>query len=58
MSFSLFLVGFLIVIVGVAWGMSVAGISTTYIMIACLILLGIGITMGVTRTRPKDPPAA
>jgi hypothetical protein len=57
-SFSLFLVGFLIVIVGVAWGMSVAGISTTYIMIACLILLGIGITMGVTRTRPKDPPAA
>lgn len=58
MSFSLFLVGFLIVIAGVAWGMSVAGISTTYIMIACLILLGIGITMGVTRTRPKDPPAA
>jgi hypothetical protein len=57
-SFSLFLVGFLIVIAGVAWGMSVAGISTTYIMIACLILLGIGITMGVTRTRPKDPPAA
>ena len=58
MSFSLFLVGFLIVIVGVAWGLSVAGLSTTYIMIACLILLGIGITMGVTRTRPKDPPAA
>ena len=58
MSFSLFLVGFLIVIVGVAWGLSVAGVSTTYIMIACLILLGIGITMGVTRTRPKDPPAA
>lgn len=57
MSFSLFLVGFLIVIAGVAWGMSVAGISTTYIMITCLILLGIGITMGVTRTRPKDPPA-
>lgn len=58
MSFSLFLVGFLVVIAGVAWGMSVAGISSTYIMITCLILLGIGITMGVTRTRPKDPPAA
>lgn len=58
MSFSLYLVGFLVLIIGVAWGMSVAGIGTTYIMIACLILLGIGITMGVTRTRPKDPPAA
>ncbi len=58
MSFALFLVGFLILIAGVAWGLSVAGLSSTYIMIACLILLGIGITMGVTRTRPKDPPAA
>ncbi len=58
MSFSLFLVGFIILIAGVAWGLTVAGLSQTYVMIACLILLGLGITMGVTRTRPKDPPAA
>ena len=57
MSFSLFLVGFVIVIAGVAWGLKVAGLSTTWIMITCLILLGIGILTGVTRTRPKDPPA-
>jgi amino acid transporter len=56
-SFSLFLVGFVIVIAGVAWGLKVAGLSTTWIMITCLILLGIGILTGVTRTRPKDPPA-
>ena len=57
MSFSLFLVGFIILIAGVAWGLSVAHVSTTYIMIICVIMLGIGILTGVTRTRPKDPPA-
>lgn len=58
MSFGLYIVGFLVVIAGVAWGLTAAGIGTTWVMIACLILLGMGIVMGVTRTRPKDPPAA
>jgi hypothetical protein len=58
MSFSLYLVGFLIFMAGVAWALSVAGVSSLYIVIACVILLGIGILTGVTRTRPKDPPAA
>ncbi|HVT40276.1 MAG TPA: hypothetical protein VHE78_14640 [Gemmatimonadaceae bacterium] len=57
MSFSLFLIGFVIVIAGVAWGLKLAGVATTWIMITCLILLGVGILTGVTRTRPKDPPA-
>lgn len=58
MSFMFFIVGFLVLIGGVAWGLSVAGVAATYIMITCVILLGIGITMGVTRTRAKDPPSA
>ena len=55
MSFALYLIGFLILIGGVAWGLIVAGVSTLYVGIACVILLGIGILTGVTRTRPKDP---
>ena len=55
MSFGLYLLGFVILIGGVAWGLSVAGIPTLYIAIACVIMLGIGILTGVTRTRPKDP---
>jgi hypothetical protein len=58
MSFTLYLVGFLILIAGIAWGMSVAGIPQLYIMIACVVMLGLGITMGVARTRAKDPPSA
>ena len=55
MSFTLYLIGFVILIAGIAWGMSVAGVSQTYIMIASVIMLGLGITMGVARTRTKDP---
>lgn len=57
MSFALYLVGFAIVIAGVAWGMSTAGIAPLYIGIVCVILLGLGIVSGVSRTRAKDPPA-
>lgn len=57
MSFALYLVGFAVVIAGVAWGMSTAGIAPLYIGIACVILFGLGIVTGVSRTRAKDPPA-
>jgi hypothetical protein len=57
MNFWIFLAGFAIVIGGVAWGLSVAGLSTTYILIICVILFGLGVLTAVTRTRQKDPPA-
>jgi len=57
MSFALYLFGFLILIGGVAWGLTVAGVPQLYVMIACVILLGLGIITGVARTRSKDPPS-
>jgi hypothetical protein len=56
MSFAIYLVGFVILLVGVLWGMSVAGVPTLWMGIAALILLGIGIITGVSHTRSKDPP--
>ena len=58
MSFVLYLMGFVVVTVGVAWGLSKAGLSSEWIAIICLILLGLGIVLGVSRTRMKDPPTA
>jgi len=55
MSFALYLIGFVIFVAGVAWALSVAGVSGTYIGIAVVILTGLGILTGVTRTRTKDP---
>ena len=56
MSFPIYLFGFALVIGGIAWGLSVAGVPKLYIAIACVIMLGIGILTGVSRTRQKDPP--
>lgn len=55
MSFALYLIGLVIFLGGVAWGLSVAGVATLYIGIAIVILLGLGILAGVSRTRGKDP---
>jgi len=57
MSFTIYLIGFVLVIGGVAWAMMTAGVAALYIGITCLILLGLGILTGATRTRAKDPPA-
>lgn len=55
MSFAIYLVGFAILISGVAWGLIIGGVPTLYVVIASVILLGIGILTGVSRTRGKDP---
>jgi hypothetical protein len=57
MSFALYLLGFVIFVAGVAWGLSVAGVPQLYIAIAVVILVGLGIFTGVSRTRAKDPSA-
>lgn len=54
MSFSLYLVGFVLLIAGIAWGLATAGVPPLYIAIGCLILAGIGVITGVSRTRTKD----
>jgi hypothetical protein len=57
MNFALYMIGFIIVIVGLAWGAMVAGVPQTYIIIGAVVLFGFGILSAVKRTRPKDPPA-
>lgn len=54
MSLIIYLVGFLFVIGGIAWALIVAGVSILYVMITVVILVGIAILTGVTRTRSKD----
>ena len=56
MSFALYVFGFALVIAGIAWALVLAGVSTQYVVIACVVLLGIAVLTGVTRTRLKDTP--
>ena len=55
MSFLIYLIGFAILIGGVAWALITAGVPHLYVLISSVILLGIGILTGVARTRSKDP---
>jgi hypothetical protein len=55
MTFGLYLLGFIIVIAGLAWGAVTLGVAPLWIGIGAVILLGIGIFSGASRTRQKDP---
>jgi hypothetical protein len=54
MSFGLYLAGFVLVIGGTAWALSLAHVPTVYIAVVCVILLGLGMVSGVAKTRTKD----
>ena len=54
MSLIIYLIGFAFIIGGIAWALILANVNTSYIMIAIVILVGIGILTGVTRTRTRD----
>lgn len=54
MSFAIYVVGVLLLIGGVAWGMDTIGVPGKYIAIAAVIIAGLGIMAGVSRTRTKD----
>ena len=54
-SLSIFIVGFVIVIAGLAYGANLAGMPPQWIAVGAVVLAGIGIVMGVSKTRMKDP---
>ncbi len=56
MSFPIYLFGSALVVGGIAWGLSLMGVPSKYILIACVIMVGVGILSGVAKTRMKDPP--
>ena len=55
-SFGLYIIGFIVLIVGLALAANLLGVSSTWIVIGVIVLVGIGILTGVSRTRRPDPP--
>jgi hypothetical protein len=49
--------GLFVLVFGIGWGLTTAGLATIYVGIACVIVLGLGIMGAVARTRSKDPPS-
>jgi hypothetical protein len=54
-SLSIFVIGFVILVAGLAYAANLAGAPPQWIAAGVLVLVGLGIAMGVTRTRHRDP---
>lgn len=50
-----YIFGFLILIGGLAWGAIEVGVPQLWVMIGSMILLGIGVITGASRTRVHRP---
>ena len=57
MSFGIYIVGYIILIVGLAMGAHFLHIPQRWILVGVICLVGLSIVHGVTATRQKDPPS-
>ena len=57
MSFGLYIVGYIILIIGLAIGAHLLHVPQKWIGVGVLCLIGIAIIHGVTATRQKGPPS-
>ena len=55
MSFGLYLIGYVVLICGVAYGAYLMHVPNHWIGVAVLVLIGLGIVTGVANTRQRDP---
>jgi heme A synthase len=56
-SFGTYLVGFIILIIGLGIAAYLLNVPPMWIVVGAVVLLGIGILMATSRTKPRDPPA-
>ena len=56
-SFAIYLIGFVVLIVGLALAAYLLSVPSLWIGVGIVVLIGIGILSGVARTRRPDPPA-
>ena len=57
MSFLIYVGGFVILIVGLAIGAHLMHVPNQWIGVGALVMAGLGVVLGVTSTRQRDPSA-
>ena len=55
-SFGTYLLGFAILIIGLAIAAYLLNVPTMWIVVGVIVLLGLGVLMATTRGKMKDPP--
>jgi len=54
-SFATYLIGFIVLIAGLAIAAYLLNVPTTWIAVGVIVLLGIGILSATSRTKMRDP---
>ena len=57
-SFTTYLLGFFIVVLGLAVAAYLLSVPPMWIAVGVIVLVGIGILTATSRTKPRDPPSA
>jgi uncharacterized membrane protein YiaA len=55
-SFSTYIIGFIILVVGLALAAYLLNVPTVWIAVGVVVLIGVGVLMATSRTKPRDPP--
>ena len=55
-SFLIYAIGLVVVLAGLIYGAHLMGVPQTWIIAGALVVLGLGIALGVGKTRQKDVP--
>jgi hypothetical protein len=55
-SFATYIVGFIILVIGLAMAAYLLNVPTMWIVVGVIVLIGIGVLMATSRTKPRDPP--
>jgi positive regulator of sigma E activity len=55
-SFATYLIGFIILIVGLAIAAYLLNVPTQWILVGVVILIGIGVLLATRHEKPRDPP--
>lgn len=55
-SFGIYIIGFIIFTAGLAIAAYLLGVPSMWIGVGVIVLIGLGVLMGVSSTRRRDPP--
>jgi hypothetical protein len=57
-SFGVYLIGYIILVIGLAFGAHLAHVPSAWIAVGVIVLIGLGVLRSVTRTTTKTPPTS
>lgn len=57
-AFTTYLIGFIILVIGLSLAAYLLNVPGMWIAVGIIILVGFGVLMATSRTKPRDPPSS